>query len=227
VKLLNDSVEIYQKTGNERRKTSSIFVLGDLAILQNDLKSGRQQIERALKGRELSQVVFADAARIYANLLYEEGKVAEAEKLARREAANEKGLAAERSILWEMVARCLLRKGRITESKEAIEQAKKLFPMGTYETWRLSVQITEARVHAASGDPAAVRQAIATLEKLISRTEEISQVYRHFEARLALGQIELAYGDAERGRKTLTKLQTEAAAKGFHLLAAKAASSQF
>ena len=58
--------------------------------------------------------------------------------------------------------------------------------------------------------------------KLRKEMKKKRQTVRQFEARLALGEVEIKYGNSASGRMQLSALKNDAASKGFHLIASKA-----
>lgn len=82
--------------------------------------------------------------------------------------------------------------------------------------------ITAARVRAALGKPA---EATKSLDATLAEAAKFGFVKYQYEARLARGEIEMQSGEAAAGRAQLARLQHEAKAKGFLLIARKAAAA--
>ena len=60
---------------------------------------------------------------------------------------------------------------------------------------------------------------------MIAQAAQGGSVDYELQARLTLGQIELKHGNAVRGRRQLEQLEQDSRAKGFSLIANKAASA--
>ena len=68
-------------------------------------------------------------------------------------------------------------------------------------------------------------EAIQALETVLAEAEKIGYAPGRFEARLALGEIEMKSGKTAAGRARLEQLEKDATAKGFLLIARKAAAA--
>jgi hypothetical protein len=106
------------------------------------------------------------------------------------------------------------------DARSAIARATELTEKNRNRRTRLDVNIAAARVLAASGKLA---EAERRLHAAIDEAREVHSVDRGLESRLTLGEVELLAGKAAAGRARLAAVQKEAAAKGFNLLARKAA----
>ncbi len=88
---------------------------------------------------------------------------------------------------------------------------------------RLKLAIVAASVRGASGKSAEQAAATETLEATLAEAAKHGYIGYQFEARLALGQIEMKSGHRAAGRTHLGALEKDAQAKGFGLIARKAA----
>ena len=84
---------------------------------------------------------------------------------------------------------------------------------------QVAYTILEARLRARAGDVAAT---LASLEKARQSTSKENLLHHEFQIRLAAGGIEMAGGREAAGRKRLSDLAKEAAAKGLDLMARQA-----
>lgn len=72
----------------------------------------------------------------------------------------------------------------------------------------------------------AFQRALAIREEALSPDHpDLAKTLEDYAARLALGEIEMTSGSAAEGRARLVALEKEAAAKGFRLIAQKAAAA--
>ena len=122
-----------------------------------------------------------------------------------------------------LLARTLLMDGRISEAREKVDQAAKVASETHNRQLALSATVERARVRASAGDPKDVRDALAVLKNLVDTAGGSAFAEQLYEARLALGEIELKSGDQSLGRSYLEGLQKEASGQGFQLIAQKAA----
>jgi len=86
------------------------------------------------------------------------------------------------------------------------------------------VALTAARVRAASGSAPDLAAATNRLEQVLAESNRTGFLRYTFEARLALGEIELHSGNRQNGRQHLESLMKDASAKNFELVAREAAS---
>jgi eukaryotic-like serine/threonine-protein kinase len=161
-----------------------------------------------------------------ARLLLDEGRWDEARELAREalEAFRvQKELDREGSA-WLVLALLELRQGRREDAQQAIEQAEALSARTQHFGLQQAVAIVGARVRAASGRPEDAAEALGRLEQALAQLTKGGFYGLQLEARLALGELELAQRRPE-ARRRLEALQREAAGRGYGLIAAKAAAA--
>ena len=103
--------------------------------------------------------------------------------------------------------KALAMEGSPTEARLLIDQSIRIAQTSHDRELQLSARVIAARFQGASKNPVALNQAIA------------------FEARLALGQIELNSRNQSSGRAHLATLRREAHRRGFQLVARKAAAA--
>jgi hypothetical protein len=123
-----------------------------------------------------------------------------------------------------VLARALLSSGKIAEAQSEIGFAAGLVAMSQKRSAHLNFSIVAARVRSASGQTTDYAEAAKTLHRTLSEATKYGYVGYAFEARLALGEIEMK-SDKGAGRAHLAALEKEAAAKGFLLIARKAAAA--
>jgi hypothetical protein len=88
---------------------------------------------------------------------------------------------------------------------------------------RVWVEIVSAQVRASLGKPAAARE---SLKATLAEAKKYGFIRNELEARLALGEIEMTSGQAVAGLARLEAVEKDAAAKGFGLIARKAAAAK-
>src|SRR5208282_4500726 len=128
----------------------------------------------------------------------EEGKLDEAEHSAREAAAQfqEQKALADEATAQIVLARVFLARRQPTPARQAIDQALALAKTSHSRDVHLSAQIIAARILAASGTSV---EAIRDLREAAAEAQKIGFLEGDFEARLALGEIEIHSGQAAAG----------------------------
>jgi hypothetical protein len=111
----------------------------------------------------------------------------------------------------------------LSEAQKEIAIAKSLTAKRQHREVGLQVQIADARVQAASGRPADMNAAIAILNRALEVATQFDFVIYQFEARLALGEMEMKSGKISAGRNRLETLKKDAEEKQYLLIAERAA----
>lgn len=217
---------IFRETGDKRLLSDGFDMLAEILLVLGDVPAARKNGEDALQIRStLGQKLAVQSSGLFlASLSIEEGQPEQAEAPARK-AAEEFGrgkLLEDEGTAFIILARSLLGQKKFLEANKAIERARAPLEKSENLPLRISLAITSARVLAASGKPADLALAEKNLQSTLAEATRIGFVGYQFEARLALGEIELKSGDAVKGRAGLAALEKEAKAKGFGLIARKA-----
>ena len=117
-----------------------------------------------------------------------------------------------------VLARALLAEGKPARAREEIDSAAGLAAKSQNREVRLRFAVTAARVHEDS----------TSLGAALAESAKYHLLGVEFEARLALGEIEIKTGRSATGRAPLGALEKDATARGFMLIArnARAASGR-
>ena len=118
-----------------------------------------------------------------------------------------------------LLARIFLAGSDPQAAQKEIDRAKELLASTKNRNVIFDRDITTARVDAVHGKFSA---ASALLKKTIVEAGDLGFVARQFDARHALGEIEIQSGDSAAGRARLAALEKDAQAKGFLYIARKA-----
>jgi hypothetical protein len=110
--------------------------------------------------------------------------------------------------------------GRPSDAQKEIDAGKTLLTKSQDLETHFQLGIVASRVEAALGKNAS---AANDLESVLAGASKHKYLGYQLEARLALGEIETGSGKIAAGNARLTALQKDAAAKGFLLIARKAA----
>jgi eukaryotic-like serine/threonine-protein kinase len=213
------------RRGSVAQNLQSIgYVLYAMANLDGARKS-HEESNGILKEVGVVGPVMENRVRLAAILL-EEGGAAEAEAMAQGAITHFQATAPdalEELLARIVLSRCLLAQGKLPEAQSSSERMAALARTMETRDVALAAAIAVAEVQAAAGRPDA---AIRSLQRTISETRKTGYRWREFEARLALGQIEVKHGRAEAGRARLLELEKEARDKQFLLIARKAAAGR-
>ena len=222
-KNLNQAISISHETQNKRVLSGAEATLGEVLLAQADLSGAGEKYQDALKMQtELGQKGGAASLQLaLAELAIEDGRAAEMEPVCRQAVdifRTEKE--ADNQLLGHAVlAKVLLSAGRGADARKEIAAAKPLTANLENRDAYVQFAIIEARVLAATGSQA---EGVRSLEARVAQATKYGFVPYEFEARLALGEVELKSGRAAAGRARLDGLEKAATAKGFLLIARKA-----
>jgi serine/threonine protein kinase/tetratricopeptide (TPR) repeat protein len=225
-KEYEQSLAVFRETGNRSSVASRLALLGDLQLIEGDLAGARQRHLEALAIREQlgEKGTAAESQLAVARLLLQEKQFSGAEGLCRsaieefRREERTEDEASARALLSQL----LLAQGKSAEARNEINHASFLLKTSQSVRLRYSAMIAAASIGAASGEAS---QAIHALDKVIADVTRAGLIQLQLEARLAAGQIEMASGRIQSGRDRLKMLERDAAAKGYGLIARKAATA--
>ena len=221
------AVEICRRIGNPGREADALSGLGRIHRLAGEPEQALRDLTEARKKfEEIGDKTEVARVDLYlAELFLDKGEHEQAAVSARRaaevyEANKTPGGQAAANLL---LARTLLFNGRIPEAREKVDQAARVASETHNRQLALSAAVESARVRASAGHPQDLRDALATLKSLVSSAGGPTFAEQLYEARLALGEIELRSAEKPVGRSYLEALQKEASSQGFRLIAQKAA----
>jgi eukaryotic-like serine/threonine-protein kinase len=222
-KNCEDSLKIRREINDRAGIGKTLANFGNVQLQQADLEGARSSLEESLSSLE-SVNAKNDAAytRIsLAQLALEQRKPDAAAKYASdaaTEFAIEKDAAgeAESRVTW---ARALLDSGNVAGAREQSDQATHLAQQSGDRGTKLDAAIAAALVNAKSGKTDAALGALASAQK---EAHAGGMIQIEYDARIALGETQLASGRKNEGRATLRQLAQDAKIRGFNLTAQKA-----
>jgi ATP/maltotriose-dependent transcriptional regulator MalT len=202
-------------------EAACLAALGDVSLAEGDLPLAGKRYQQALQIQtQLGQKGSVAAVQVaQAILALEQNLNSQAELLARgavQEFQQEKSPSQEAGAR-DVLAQALLAERRVEDAAAEIAAAGSL--AANDPPTLFSRSITEARVLAAKGN---ATEAVRKLQGTSQRARETGLVPYHLQARLAIGQIQMASGDAGQGRGTLELLSREAQQLHYSLIARKA-----
>jgi len=221
-----DALAIYRQIGDQSSIATSLDGLGDTLRDEGDLVGATARHEEALGiAEKLSEKAAIAQNRLKLATLYsEQGRLSDAETAA-RQAAEEfqaENRRDENASALIVLAQLHLQQGKLEDAKKKMEQVTSITQQSTNKSLRLFAAITSARLRAASGNP---QQALDSLQNTLATAKASGIVDGQFEVRLALGEIEMKSGRLASGRSRLRHLTQDAEAKGYLLIARKAAAA--
>jgi eukaryotic-like serine/threonine-protein kinase len=223
--LLEEALAIKRETGNRGSIAYSLAELGSVASARGDLASARRHYEEAARIREeLGQKVkLAESRLALAGLSLDEGHPAHAEAAARQTAAvfEAEKMGDLEGAAWIIVARCLTAQGKGEAARAAMREASRRLGGSQDRTTRLSLAIAVAHADGAGGGPVNPK-VTERLAAAAAEAADMGHVALELEARLAIAEVSVWSGEPH-GRERAAMLETIARAKGFGLIASRAA----
>ena len=219
---LNGLLKASRENGHKTYEMSLADLSGYLYVASGELQRARDSYNQMLAMSNGDRFVESYPRMNSAEVSLELGMPNEAEALS-REALEE-----FRKAQWvsdELVARsllvdALLAQGKTEDARRELVIAQSVMPKTQAAEPRFRFQVASAGVAAASGKPGEAKR---QLEMALGQAIKIGFVPLQFEARLALAELEMKSGNAATGRARLEVLERDANAKGFKLIAQKAA----
>lgn len=220
-----------QKNGNPNASAYAMAHLGYLLMEQADFAGARRMYEQALAIRKSAgdQLTIAETQLGLAELSLEEAHVPAEQEAAMRGVidAFQKQKARDDEIqAWSILARTLLASTSAESAAEAIGHALSLAGKSQDPEIRWRAAIAAARVNAAGKDVARTASAIGARKQLsdvVAKSRQLGYRGIELDARLALAEIEMKEGQVAAGRTHLAAIEADAKARGYSLVARKAA----
>lgn len=215
------SLKLLREIDHKLLISYALYGLGEILKDQGDLAGARAKHDSSLAIREelkLGEVVASRHA--IARVMLEEGDYRGAEAWLRGSATQQadKMTPKDSAFADALLAAALSGEGRLEEAVTLAEAALAREIEDVED--RLGLKLLTADALAAAGRQVAARELVQTTLQEARRTGHMPA---QFEARLRLATIELDTGNAEAARASLSALSRDAARRGFHLVAEKAA----
>ncbi|MGB6632712.1 MAG: winged helix-turn-helix domain-containing protein [Terriglobales bacterium] len=225
------SLATWQKNGDQDSSAYAMWSLGSLLLQEADFSGSRKMYEQALTIRTNAgyKLSIAEVQLGLADLSLEEAHSPVEEEAAIRqvlEVFQKQKARDDETAAWCSLARALLAEDKAAAAAEAMQHARALAAKSQNPEIRWQTAITGARIETAERDVAHSAARIATRKELaaiIARSRELGYRGIELDARLALAEIEMNAGQMTAGRAHLAAIEADAKAKGYILLAHKAA----
>lgn len=223
-KMYQQASTIEHEIGGRNVYAETLTQMGRVLRQQAKADEAQQAYRESLSlQEELGNKSDATETRLaLAELDCDSGNGTEAEQLSRVavEAFRADAYADEEIFAQSMLSRALLQQGEVDEARAAIAEAVRLSEKSRDVTVRISVILDHAYVMAAANN---LRGAETTAQDALTRARNLGLFRLQLEASLALGQIQMTGPNRAAGHARLQALAKSARAKGFELIARKAA----
>jgi eukaryotic-like serine/threonine-protein kinase len=228
------SLATWQKNGDQNTSASAMLSLGSVLLEEADFSSTRKLYEQALVIRISAgdKLTIAETELALADLSLEEGRSPIEQEAAMRqglEVFQQQKARDDETQAWCTLARALLAEGKGAEAKEAMQHARVLAAKSQNPAIRWQTAIGAARVETAEKEAshsASVTAARKELSVIITKSRELGYMGIELDARLLLAEIEMTSGQTIAGHAHLTAIEADAKAKGYLLIARKAATAR-
>ncbi len=228
-KFYEGSLEICRQIGNRGRGASALKGLGRVHALEGDLALAlKEQNEARAVFEEIGdQTEVAHVDAYLAEIFLEEGNDSAAAASAKQavEVFEKTKATSDEAAANLLLAETLLAAGRVAESRSSIDRVSQVATETHNRELELLAALARARVLAVSGKPEDTKASINSISRIVADAKAAKFVEVAFEARLALGQTELRWGNPAVGRSDLESLQKESSNDGFLLISRKAAAA--
>ncbi len=225
------SLATWQKAADQDSSAYAMWSLGSLLLEEADFPGARRMYEQALAMRNAAdaKLSIAETQLALSNLSLEEAhSPVEQEAVIRPalEVFQKQKARDDETLAWCILARSLFAEGKAAAATEAMQHARSLAAKSQNPEIRWRTAIAAARietagkhgVHSAAGS--ATRKELAAI---IAKSRELGYQGIELDARLALAEIEIKAGQTTEGRAHLSAVEADAKAKGYILVARKAA----
>jgi DNA-binding winged helix-turn-helix (wHTH) protein/tetratricopeptide (TPR) repeat protein len=228
---LEESLAIQQKNGNRNASAYVMYHFGYLLLDEADFPGARKMYEQSLAIRNSAgdQLTIAETELGLADLSLEEAHSPVDQEASMRQVIEvfKKQKADDDEIqAWCILARAMLAQGKAAPAADAIEHARSLAGKSQNPEVRWRTAIAAARLYVAGKDNARTAPRMTAqkeLNAIVAKSRELGYRGIELDARLALAEIEMKEGQTAAGRAHLAAIQSDAKAKGYHLITRKAA----
>jgi eukaryotic-like serine/threonine-protein kinase len=228
------SLAYNQKHSDQLGSAYGMWGLGSLLLKDADFSGARKMYEQALAARTAAgdKLTVAETQLALADVSLEEGHIPSDEEATIRqaiEALQQQKAHDDETLAWGTLARTLLAQGKAADAKQAMQQARSLAAKSQNPNIRWQTAINGALIEAAEKDfprSAAGTGARSELATIITKSRALGYMGTALDARLALAEIEIKAGQTTAGRAHLTAIEADAKAKGYNLIARKAATAR-
>jgi len=212
--------------GDKHQQAAATLGISQILSRQDDLPNARLKAEQSLAIRKEigEKASAAESQLVLAEIALQERRYSDAESLSRQalEEFRVEKIQEDELQAGVLLARALQSQGKTSEARKQLDAAAAIAARSHVPETRLNFAVNAARVKAANGAQA---EALKNLEAAFADATKLGYIGYQFDARLALGELEIKSGNAAAGRARLSALEKEARAKGFLSIARQAAAA--
>jgi eukaryotic-like serine/threonine-protein kinase len=226
LELVDRSIASHRRISAIRGLSFALTSRADILEQQDRLQEARKAQAEALEIRQkLNTPEFlAMSGTQSASLSLDQNLFSDAEAAANQAAKQIENLKAFdlEATAYSLLARSLLKQGKLSDARKAADHAMASSRQVAAHPPRFDAMLAVAAVEAASGKVAEARKDLSTL---LAESTRFGYIYYQFEARLAVCEIDLKSSNAVAARTRLAALEKDARARGFNLIARRAAAA--
>ncbi len=225
------SLALWQEKSNRNAAAYAMWSLGGVLTDEADFSDARKMYEQALAIRTKAgdKLAIAETQLGLADLSLEESHSPAEEEASVRQALEvfqAQKVRDDEIEAWCVLARALLAEGKTAAAEEAMQHArsfaaKSQSPPVHWRTAIVAAVIETAEKNRAHSAAAGVMR--KDLAAVIAKSRALGYQGIELDARLALAEMEIKAGQTAEGRAHLAAIESDAKAKGYNLVARKAA----
>ncbi|MGA2979541.1 MAG: tetratricopeptide repeat protein [Terriglobales bacterium] len=223
-KMYEQAEDLSKQIGDQSGVAYALYSLGDVSTAEGNLSAALDYYIKSITLRtQIGEKGNVEESQMALALLtFEDGDAIGAENSLReaREEFRKEGIRDDEILASILLARILLSQGNLADAQKETSGVHDLLAGSQDFSVRLRASIVEGRVQAAAGRP---EDAIRILQGAIASAKKFEYVGFQLEAQLALGEVETASGKVAAGHSLLADVRKQAQARGFRLIASKAA----
>ena len=222
-----DALGIAKAASDKSNVAYAISALGDLSLIAADFNGAKKNYDEALALRtEIGEAQTIRTTRLaLARLQLEQGQKDEAVSTARsvRDDMRQAKMMEDQLAATCLLARALLAQGKPAEAQSELGSVSALDRKEQSLGPRLEFAVVSAMAQDAAGKPSLARE---SLKRTIAEATKAGFVLYEFEAQFALANVGIKSGQVPGARADLEKLERDSKARGFDLIARKAAAAR-
>ena len=223
----DEVIRMKEEMGDRSSLAFTLFDLAEVLFAEGTYEDSMKMFEASLKIREeIGEKGTAAESRLgIAAILLEEGEVKQANEIAIEAIGvfrDEMRSDCEAYALT-LHSRCLMEDGRMLEAVQVAERALAVNNRNKGLRTYFLVTLHASQVCASTAQAPYWQEALTRIQGVLDEATRRGFVDIQWEARFAICAIELKYGKRPDSRNAMTNIEKEARAKGFGLIATKAA----
>jgi eukaryotic-like serine/threonine-protein kinase len=222
-----DALGLARASSDKSNSAYAMSGLGDLSLIAADFSGAKKNYDEAFALRnEIGEVQTVRTTRLaLARLMLEQGQIDQAVSSSRaaRDDMREAKMVEDQILATCLLAKALLAQGKPAEAQKELNSVSASASKEQSLEPRMQFAIVSAMVLAASGKPSGAKE---SLRRVIAEATKAGFVEYELEAQLALANLGTKSGQNSDTRAGFEKVERDARARGFDLIARKAAAAK-